>query len=95
VAVADDEKTAQGRIRRARETAAVLERVLREPTPENIVALHELHALHSRELGDKDAAARADERSDHARQPRAHATSSARHNARRHRVTPEVAGLPN
>ena len=61
------ELTAGARIRRARETLAILDLLVREPTAENVVALHELHARHLREQGDDDGAGRADERAAHAR----------------------------
>jgi hypothetical protein len=63
----DEAHTVQRRIRHAKQTAAVLDRLLREPTLDNVVAFHELHARHLRASGDEDGAARADERADHAR----------------------------
>ena len=56
------------RIRQARETLAAIDRISGQPpSVENVIALHELHARHLRELGDEEGAARADERADHAR----------------------------
>jgi hypothetical protein len=55
------------RIRHARETTAALERVRSDPTPDNVVALHELHARHLCELGDEESGARAAERADRVR----------------------------
>ena len=62
-----EKQTPERRIRRARETTDVLKGLLREPTQEKVVAFHELHARHLRELGDEVAAARAEERADQAR----------------------------
>jgi hypothetical protein len=56
------------RIRHARETLAALDRLARERSAENVVALHELHAQHLRDRGDEDGAARADERAERVRQ---------------------------
>jgi hypothetical protein len=67
VADGDKEQLPKRRIRHARQTAAALERVLCDPTPANIAALHELHAHHLRELGDEAGAARAVERAKNAR----------------------------
>jgi hypothetical protein len=55
------------RIRQSGETLDALDRISREPSPENIVALHELHARHMHELGDEEAAVRALERAERAR----------------------------
>lgn len=63
-----EERPPARRIRHAKETIAALEQVWHEPTPANVAALHELHASHLRETGDEAAAARADERAEHARQ---------------------------
>jgi sulfite oxidase len=62
---ASDADVANRRIRYARETNAALRRIRTNPSKENIAALHELHETHSRELGDEEAAARADERARH------------------------------
>jgi hypothetical protein len=56
------------RIQHARETLAALERLSREQSAENIVALHELHALHLRERGDEEGAVRAEKRAERTRQ---------------------------
>jgi hypothetical protein len=56
------EQTPAARIRRSRETLAALSRLRRVPSPESAAQLHELHARHMRELGDEEAASRADER---------------------------------
>jgi len=50
------------RIARARETHAALEEIRASPNPENIAALHRLHAKHLREDGDHDRATKADAR---------------------------------
>jgi len=56
------------RIRQARETLAAIDRIYGQPpSAENVIAFHELHARHLRELGDEQGAARADERAHHAR----------------------------
>jgi sulfite oxidase len=55
------------RIRHSKETNAAIQRLWVEPTKANVVALHEVHATHLRELGDEEAAARADERAQRAR----------------------------
>src|SRR5262245_51151375 len=62
-----EELDRERRIRHSRETAAVLERILSGPTPQDIAAFHALHARHLRELGDEDAATQADDRADNAR----------------------------
>ena len=67
VADSDEKQILERQIRHARETAALLERLRSDPTPQDVIAFHELHARHLRELGDEDAAARADERADRAR----------------------------
>jgi hypothetical protein len=51
--------------------ADVLGPVCADPTAANIVAFHEVHASHLREIGNEQAAARADERAEHARHPAA------------------------
>jgi hypothetical protein len=58
--------SARRRIRRARETQAALARVNADPSPENIAALHRVHARHLREDGDLAGAAQADARAQHA-----------------------------
>jgi hypothetical protein len=50
------------RIERAKETQAAIARVQANPSPENIAALHRLHAQHLREMGDLERAALAEER---------------------------------
>jgi hypothetical protein len=55
------------RIRHSKETNGTLQRIRAEPTRANIVALHEMHATHLREMGDEEGATRADERAKHAR----------------------------
>jgi len=52
----------QRRMERAERRQAVVARVKADPSPENIAALHRLHAEHVREEGDLAAAARAEER---------------------------------
>lgn len=74
-AMRDSTLTAEVRIRRARETLAILDQLLREPNAQNVAALHELHARHLREQGDDEGAARADERAARARS-RAHRATS-------------------
>ena len=56
----------QRRIERAKETQAALAMVQANRSPENIAALHRLHAQHLREHGDTERAARAEERAKHA-----------------------------
>jgi hypothetical protein len=53
---------AKRRIERATETLAAVARAKVDPSPENIAALHRLHAEHRREDGDLAGAARAEER---------------------------------
>jgi len=60
------ERITSARIRRARETLAALDRLLRERSAESVATLHELHARHLRELGDEEGASRAHERALHA-----------------------------
>jgi sulfite oxidase len=55
------------RVRRAGETLAAVRLLQDNPSPANAVAFHVLHARHLREVGDEQAAARADERAEHAR----------------------------
>jgi hypothetical protein len=56
------------RIKHARETLAAIDRIYGEPpSAENVIALHELHARHLRELGDEQGAARAEERAERTR----------------------------
>jgi len=58
----------QQRIRRARETMAALDRIFREHSAGSVVALHELHARHLRELGDEPGAMRAEKRARRAKE---------------------------
>ena len=53
---------AQRRVARAKETQAALALVTADPSPENVAALHRLHAEHQREDGDLEGAARAEAR---------------------------------
>jgi hypothetical protein len=57
---------AQRRIERSRETQAALANVNADPSPENVAALHRVHARHLREDGDLEGAARAEIRAKHA-----------------------------
>jgi hypothetical protein len=57
---------AQRRIKRARETQAALAKINVDPSPENVAALHRVHAKHLREDGDREGAARAEARAKHA-----------------------------
>jgi hypothetical protein len=57
---------AQRRIERAEETQAALAKVNADPSPENVAALHRVHAKHLREDGDLEGAARAELRAKHA-----------------------------
>lgn len=52
----------KARIKRARETIAMIQLLRREPSRGNIAAFHELHARHLRELGEDQPAIRVDER---------------------------------
>jgi hypothetical protein len=52
--------TAQKRIERARETQAALAKLNVDPSPENVAALHRVHAKHLREDGDLARARQAD-----------------------------------
>jgi len=56
------EPFSQQRIRRARETVAALDRMAREHSAESVVAFHDVHARHLREVGDEPGAVRAEER---------------------------------
>jgi hypothetical protein len=47
---------------RVKETQVALAQVKVDPSPENVAALHRLHAEHLREDGDPAGAARAEER---------------------------------
>jgi hypothetical protein len=58
----DVEERTQARLRRARETLAMMQVLRHEPTHKNIAEFHELHARHLRELGDSERAADVDER---------------------------------
>lgn len=58
------EKPTAKRIRHARETQAALARIEAERSPENIAALHRLHADHCRENGDFAGAAEAEARAE-------------------------------
>jgi hypothetical protein len=51
---------------RAQETQALLAQVTADPSPENLAALHRLHAEHLREGGDLEGSARAEARAKHA-----------------------------
>src|SRR5262245_30306306 len=78
VADGGEEQTPERRIRHASETAAVLKRLLGDPTYQNMAVFQELHARHLRELGDEVTAARADERAVHARRRAAAHDNSSR-----------------
>jgi hypothetical protein len=56
------DETRERQIKRAEETQAVLARIDQDPSPENIVALHRLHAAHLREAGDLVRAERSEAR---------------------------------
>jgi hypothetical protein len=58
-----EEETAR-RIRQARETQAALARIAADSSPENIAAMHRLHADHLRESGDLAGAAEAEARAE-------------------------------
>jgi hypothetical protein len=53
------EERIKARIRRARETVAMVDVLRQESSYENVAALHELHARHLREMGDHERAKRA------------------------------------
>jgi hypothetical protein len=65
----DVEERIEARLRRARETLAMMQALTQEPSHKNIAAFHELHARHLRELGEYARADRVDERAraEHAR----------------------------
>jgi hypothetical protein len=65
-AMPDPVAQTQRRIERAEETKAAIARVQADPSPDNIAALHRLHAQHLREDGDPEGASRAEERAKHA-----------------------------
>ena len=50
------------RIQRAHETQVALARLEEDPSPENVAALHRLHAVHLREDGDLVGAKKAEAR---------------------------------
>jgi hypothetical protein len=56
------EKPTTRRIRQARETQAALARIEADRSPENVAAMHRLHARHLRENGDAVGAAEAEAR---------------------------------
>ena len=58
------EDSSARRIRHARETRAAVARITADRSPENIAALHRLHADHLRENGDLAGAAEADARAE-------------------------------
>jgi hypothetical protein len=66
VAVTDTAGQAHRRIERAKETQAALALAKTDPSPENIAALHRLHAEHLREDGNVEGAATAEARAKHA-----------------------------
>ena len=64
------EQKAARRIEWARETLAGLRALREEPSRENLIAFHELHARHLRAQGQPELADRADERARRLREPR-------------------------
>jgi hypothetical protein len=58
----DLEERTKARLKRAKETLAMVQIVRQEPSHKNIAAFHELHASHLRELGEYERADRVDER---------------------------------
>lgn len=58
------EEPSERRIRQARETQAALDRIKADRSPENVAALHRLHARHLGENGDLAGAAEADARAE-------------------------------
>ena len=62
----DAERDRLRRIRRARQTRAVIEQLRSEPSAENEAAFHRLHAQHLRERGDLEGAAQAEARATYA-----------------------------
>jgi hypothetical protein len=58
----DVEERNKVRLRRAKETLAMMQVLTVDPSHQNVAAFHDLHARHLRELGDYERAARADER---------------------------------
>ncbi len=60
--MADDVPTR--RIKRAQETRIALALIADDPSPQNIAALHRLHAAHEREDGKLASAAKAEARAD-------------------------------
>jgi hypothetical protein len=64
------EQTTARRIERASETLAALSALRAEPSSENVIAFHELHARHLRAQGESERADRADERARRLREGR-------------------------